>query len=234
METAERPGYPVASAQRYQAGLIIALLSARPLRIRNFQALTIGQSLRWDGERYWLTFGTADTKMRMAIDEPLPDELRPYLENFLRTWRPILLRQAKRHGRISTHRRLWVDTYGSPMKENTLRSLIERYTKKGFGTAIWPHLFRDCLLSSVAVDQPDLMRISSTLLGHASATTGEKRYNQARMLDASRRYGSTISAIRARILSVPEPEACRPIEDQSAFQVVKSIARSSGTTRENI
>jgi hypothetical protein len=29
------------SAQRYQSGLIIALLAARPLRIRNFQAITL-------------------------------------------------------------------------------------------------------------------------------------------------------------------------------------------------
>jgi len=37
----------VAPAQRYQSGLIIALLAARPLRIRNFQAIAIGTSLRW-------------------------------------------------------------------------------------------------------------------------------------------------------------------------------------------
>ena len=54
----------VAAAQPYQAGLIIALLAARPLRIRNFQALTIGGSLRWDQTRYWLTFVTEDTKMQ--------------------------------------------------------------------------------------------------------------------------------------------------------------------------
>jgi hypothetical protein len=37
------------------------------------------------------------------------------------------------------------------MKEFTLRGLIKRYTKMKFGTALWPHLFRDCLLTSVAV-----------------------------------------------------------------------------------
>ena len=48
----------VAAAKRYQAGLIIALLAARPLRIRNLQTLTIGKTLRWDGKYYWLTFST--------------------------------------------------------------------------------------------------------------------------------------------------------------------------------
>ena len=70
-----------------------------------------------------------------------------------------------------------------------------------FGTAVWPHLFRDCLLTSLAVDQPELMRISATLLGHQSSITGEKHYNQARMLDASRRFGRTVSEIRQALLS---------------------------------
>jgi hypothetical protein len=120
----------VAATQRYQAGLIIALLAARPLRIRNFQVITIGESLRWDGRHYWLTFGTHETKMRMPIDEPLPDDLSHYLEAFLKRRRPVLLRQARKFGGTSTHRRLWVDIYGKPMNENTLREVIKRYTRK--------------------------------------------------------------------------------------------------------
>ena len=61
-------------------GLVIALLVARPLRIRNFQAITIGKSLRWDGARYWLTFGPEETKTGGPINEPIPDDLIPYLE----------------------------------------------------------------------------------------------------------------------------------------------------------
>jgi integrase/recombinase XerD len=212
MDTADRGnGRTVGAAQRYQSGLIIALLAARPLRIRNFQAITIGESLRWDGVRYWLAFTTDDTKMHMPIEEPLPDDLIPYLEAFFRTWRLVLLRQARKYDGEPTHRRLWVDRFGKPMKESTLRSLIKRFTEKEFGTAIWPHLFRDCLLTSVAVDQPDLMRIGATLLGHASSRTGEKHYNQARMLDASRRYGLTISKLREALLAVPEGEDDRSV-----------------------
>jgi integrase/recombinase XerD len=176
------------------------LLAVRPLRIRNFQAITIGESLRWDGASYWLIFDTNETKTNTPIEEPLPHDLMPYLELFLTTWRPVLLRQAKKYGGASAHRRLWVDRFGNPMKEFTLRSLIKRYIGNEFGTAVWPHLFRDCLLTSVAIDQPDLMRISATLLGHASFSTGEKHYNQARMLDASRRYGKTIFKLRQAIL----------------------------------
>jgi hypothetical protein len=147
MDTADRgKGKTVHAAQRYQSGLIIALLAVRPLRIRNFQAITIGESLRWDGANYWLIFGTDATKTHTPIEEPLPDDLTPYLELFLRTWRPALLRQAKKYGGASAHRRLWVDRFGNPMKEFTLRSLIKRYTENEFGIGLWPHPARPCQL----------------------------------------------------------------------------------------
>ena len=186
----------VAAALRYQSGFAIALLAARPLRIRNFQAITIGESLRWDGSAYWLTFSTADTKTRTAIDEPFPSELRPYLEAFLKTWRRVLLRQASKFGYRSDHGRLWVGRNGAPMKESTLRQMVERYTEKQFGTALWPHLFRDCLLTSIAMDQPDLLESSAVFLGHSNLDTGQKHYNQARMVDASRRFAKLMSELR--------------------------------------
>jgi hypothetical protein len=118
----------------------------------------------------------------------------------------VLVRQADKYKGDAAHRRLWVDIFGAPMKENTLRQLIERYTARQFGTAIWPHLFRDCLLTSLAERQPDLMTIGATLLGYAGSDTGEKHYNQARMREASRRYGRAISDLREALLSAPVAE----------------------------
>ena len=199
------PGENIMPALRYQAGLIIALLAARPLRIRNFQALTVGRSLRWDGRRYWLTFSGEETKTGGPIDEPLPDDLAPYLEAFLKLRRPVLLQQASKFGNDPMHRRLWVDRAGKPLREGGLRDFIKRYTEKEFGTALWPHLFRDCLLTSVAIDQPDLMKISATLLGHSSPATGEKHYNQSRMIDAGRRFASSVSELRDEFLGTRRP-----------------------------
>jgi hypothetical protein len=50
------------------------------------------------------------------------------------------------------------------------------------------------------------MQSSAALLGHASFKTGEKHYNQARMLDAGRRYGAAIRALRGSFLAAPEDE----------------------------
>ena len=210
METADQgPGQAIRAAQRYQAGLIIALLAARPLRIRNFQDITIGESLRWDSRNYWLTF--ADSKTYQPIDEPCPQDLLPYLDEFLRGRRLILLQQAAKFGSADPlHRRLWVDRVGKPMRENTLRDTIKSYTAAEFGEPLWPHLFRDCLLTSVATDRPDLMGISARLLGHTTLKTGEKHYNQACTLDASRRYGLAILNLRETFLDAIRAEQRAP------------------------
>jgi hypothetical protein len=50
------------------------------------------------------------------------------------------------------------------------------------------------------------MRIGAAVLGHASSPTGEKHYNQARILEASRRFGTTISSLREALLAAPKGE----------------------------
>jgi hypothetical protein len=225
METLDEAPSALRAAYRYQAGLVIALLAARPLRIRNFQDITIGQSLRWDADRYWLTF--SDSKTGMAIDEPCPGDLIPYLDEFLRRHRPVLMRQILRfHSADPLHRRLWVDRVGKPMRESALRDLIKTYTAAEYGRPLWPHLFRDCLLTSVAIDQPDLMSISARLLGHSSLRTGERHYNQASMLDASRRYGMAILELREQFLDTIRNE-------QTRSDRLGSPPRQEGTRRRN-
>jgi integrase/recombinase XerD len=59
-------------------------------------------------------------------------------------------------------------------------------TREGLGQPINPHLFRDCAVTSVAIDDPAHIGIASRLLGHRTRSTTERYYNQARGLEASR------------------------------------------------
>ena len=181
---------------------MIALLAVRPLRIRNFQAITIGESLCYDQAQYWLTFNAEETKTGRSIDEPIPNNLMPYLERYLKVHRIQLLRKEAKHASALTHRRLWIDRQGDPMEEFTLRSRIVAYTKVHFGLAIWPHLFRDCLFTTIAVEQPEMIKQGNILLGHTSFATGEKYYNQAGMMDASRKYTTAILELRTSFITV--------------------------------
>ena len=59
-----------------------------------------------------------------------------------------------------------------------------------------PHLFRDCAATTIAIEDPEHVRIASQILGHRSAATTERYYNQAQTIDAARRYQDFLVALR--------------------------------------
>ena len=174
---------------QYRDGLIIALLAARPLRLKNLTAIVIGQHLVKVDTVYWLRFDADEVKNRKPIDVPLPPELGPYLDTYLSTHRPPLLA-----GRSSN--RLWILINGDGMQAKTIYYRVTRRTKRAFGASISPHLFRDCAATSIAIQDPEHVRMAATLLGHHSLTTTQKYYDQSRMLAAGRHYQSTVTAMR--------------------------------------
>ena len=180
---------PVRRAIGFRDGLMIALLAARPLRRRNLAAIVIGTNLLRTGNQFWLRFVAGETKNRRPIDVPLPVELTPFMERYLDVHRPALL-----DGSNAEH--LWVSSKGRPMSIPTIYGRIMKLTRDEFGVGINPHLFRDCAATSVAVDDPDHVRISAALLGHCSLSTTQRYYDQSRMLAAGRRYQQQMMSIR--------------------------------------
>jgi len=74
--------------------------------------------------------------------------------------------------------------------------MIVEQTRAVFGHSVNPHLFRDCLATSVAVDDPNHFGIAARLLGHRNQATTERYYDQARSIDAIRRHQELIIGIR--------------------------------------
>jgi integrase len=64
------------------------------------------------------------------------------------------------------------------------------------GKAISPHLFRDCAVTCIALENPRHIRIASPLLGHRTLSTTEKYYNQARGVEASRIMQNYLLSLR--------------------------------------
>ena len=58
------------------------------------------------------------------------------------------------------------------------------------------HLFRDGATTTVAVEASAEISIAGHLPGHADPTTSEKCYNQARGVEASRRYYVALDDLR--------------------------------------
>ncbi len=192
-------------AMQFRDGLLIALLAARPLRLKNLTGLALELSLVRRGQEWWIIIPAEETKTHEPIEVPWPQALNSVLATYLATYRPILCRLRNRWTRpVGTA--LWVSTHGSPMGERALYDVIVGQTKTAFGRSVNPHLFRDCAATSIAIEDPEHVRMASQILGHRSAATTERYYNQARTIDAARRYQDFLIRLRQGTM-MEEPES---------------------------
>ena len=67
----------------YRDTLIVLLLSAAPVRLRNLAMIEIGVHLTLDEDRATLRFTEGETKNRQRLTHPLPRHVRPYLQHYL-------------------------------------------------------------------------------------------------------------------------------------------------------
>ena len=192
--------FAIERAVLYRDGLIIALLAHRPLRIRTFAAITLGQHLTQRDKEWWLAFAAADTKTRQPIEMPFPDALVPHLELYIDQHRPVLLKGKPVPGqeRRATAA-LWIAKGGRMMSSDAINVQVTTHTRTAFGQPVNPHLFRDCAATSIAIQDPERVRMIVPILGHSTIATSERHYNQARTLEASRRYQQAIGRTRRTV-----------------------------------
>jgi integrase/recombinase XerD len=179
----------------YRDGLLIALLAARPLRLRNLAALALGRNLVRRGEDWWIEICADETKTHEPIEVPWPRRITPQLEHYLSDVRPLLARMRGRWTRPAGEA-LWLSTDGSPMTAKSIYDRVITRTRAALGRSVNPHLFRDCAATSVALDDPAHVRIASRLLGHRSSSTTERHYNQASAVEASRQVQAFLLSLR--------------------------------------
>ncbi len=195
MQHASDANTPWRRVMQYRDGLIIALLAACPLRLRNLAMLWIGESFIRHGNEWWIDIPGSATKTGVPLAFPLPVELTVFVDDYLARYRPLLLGMRQR-GVHPAGDALWISTAGSAMSYDSFYGPITRRTRAAFGRSVNPHLFRDCAATSVAVDDPDHVRIVAPLLGHVSLSTSERHYNQARSHEAARRWQEHVMTLR--------------------------------------
>lgn len=195
MATAADAGSSLAQAIRYRDGLAVAFLAARPLRRRNLAGLRIGQSLVQRAGTWWLEITGEETKTARPISLPVPGVLSQAIDIYLVVHHPILAGRCAGRPR-APEAALWLSKHGVPMSEDSLYGRIVQVTAAHFGRPINPHLFRDCLATSIAVDDPDHILIAAILLGHTSIATTDRYYIQASSLQAVRRWQEYVLRLR--------------------------------------
>ena len=174
----------------FRDALIVALLITCPtMRLANLSMIEIGQHLLRGKDSCELRFAAHEMKARKPVEIPIPESLLPYLGHYIETVRPALL------GATDTTR-LWITRYGQPMTGKALNGSICKVTERAFGKPINPHLFRDCAVTTVALEDPRHIGIAPSILAHTDPRTTHAHYIQAQQVDASRRLRRSLEMLR--------------------------------------
>ncbi len=182
---AEEPAECVHAAIRYRDTLMLAFLAARPLRRSNLAAIRVGTHLIAIGDGYKLVFEAHEMKNRRPFEIGLNQRLVPFMARYIAERRPLLLKDKETD-------RLWINYRRQPMSGQAIYHHVTKTTKTLFGHSINPHLFRDAMATSVAIEDPEHVRIIMVLNGHSSLRTDERHYIQAGSIDAGRQYHAMI------------------------------------------
>ncbi len=176
----------------YRDGLLIAILSLRPIRRRTLTLIRIGDHLQNIGQKYHFVFRPADTKNRKPLEYPLPDLLTDYLDRYLRRYRRLIPGSEN-------HAALWASAKGNPLSSGSIYRQIMKRTKAAFGVAISPHLFRDCAATTLATYQPDQVLVGAGLLGHSDLRAIHSHYIHAQTIKAGKAHQNAINALRGSL-----------------------------------
>jgi integrase/recombinase XerD len=188
----------LARAVWFRDGLMIAFLAHRPLRLSNLAAVMLGRHLIRQTRGYRLFFTAEEVKNRRPIDTAVPTSLVSDFDRYLDHHRPVLLTRGGRERPVMCEA-LWVSEAATPLNPGSIPNRIKKHTSAAFGRYLSPHLFRDCAATTIAVDDPKHARSIMNILGHSTPATSEKHYNQARSLEASRRYEKVIANLIRRL-----------------------------------
>jgi integrase len=190
MAGAEAVRGDVPRALRFRNGLVIAMLTAAPIRLRNLAMIEIGRHLTRRGEEYWLAFESHEMKGRRPFECPLPGPVGDAVDAYLRLHRPALLK--------SPSDRLLISLRGKPIHPVSLCERIRTTTRSILGAAMSPHRFRDMAATSIALEDPENVGLATPLLAHSSPAVTQKHYIRARQRDAARQVGDVVVALRRR------------------------------------
>jgi integrase/recombinase XerD len=178
----------------FRDSLMLALLAARPLRLKNFTALARGQHLIQVAKGWEIYIPGEETKTGQPLHVSVPELLVPYLNTYLERVRPTFLKPDTQETN-----RLWLGFKGRPLTAHSLYCRIIVITELLLGRSINPHLLRDCAATTLSTKSPEDALTAAALLGHRNFRTTERYYIRANQLEASRQVGMLIDRIRSGV-----------------------------------
>jgi integrase/recombinase XerD len=181
----------------FRDGLAIALLAVRPLRLANFVALKTGESLQFRGQTLWICFEGHETKNGRPLEFLFPHDIRSQYEHYQQFVRPYLALGNGQQG-DRAQGMFWLSGTGTPLSRHALYSIIRKRTSERFGQPVNPHLFRDCIATSIANEWSDLIWTIPHLLGHWNSETSEAVYIHSRGVPEQAVFSEHVRNLRQR------------------------------------
>lgn len=186
-------------AARFRDGLMVAFLGFHPLRLRNLASLRVGHHLVREGTSFVLKLAATETKGGQAYEAVITRPLAEAINEYLMHQRPVLV-NAKGRWHATAGHAFWISRDGSPCSEKTFANIVVKHVIGADGRSFSPHLFRSCSATSIATKAPHSIDLIPAVLGHSSPKTGERYYNMAKSLEASRTHGAMIEDLQQQIL----------------------------------
>ena len=176
-------------ARGVRNGLMIALLAFCPIRIKNFAALEIGETLKEVDGTWWIALPRNIMKSSRPDERRVPAVLNSCIDIYLNQSRALLLRSE-----ASTNA-LWISsTTGRAMTKKNLGTLISKITLKTLGVDVSPHLFRTAAATTAAAYGGNTPHLASAVLGHTDPRVTEEHYNRPSSMNASKIYAEIINS----------------------------------------
>lgn len=182
----------------YRNGLLIALFAARAPRVRSMASLRLGRTVIRNGKGYKLVFEKEDVKTSRPIEYQAPAGLSSAIDRYIACERAELL--AGQH-----HDRFWVNKYGEPLSADNIGDMIQRQSKRSFGSAFGPHRFRHAMGTTAPLADPAHPGVAAAVLG-VSGRMVEEHYNRASQADVAHRFQASLSQERGRLQSLARRE----------------------------
>ena len=148
MQTAKLDAPRRADLIRYRNGLLIAMFASRARRLRSMSLLRIGHEFTRIADFYRAELQPEQVKTGKYDVFTLPKSLTPYIEKYLETVRPALLR-GKRHDA------LWIGINGKQLERKGIEGMVGRRSKARFDVTFGPHRFRHAIATTAPLRAPE-------------------------------------------------------------------------------
>jgi hypothetical protein len=155
--------------------------------------MRLGNELKRLDSSYAIAIPETQTKNYRPYERSLDAALTPFIDRYLKHYRQVLLGPSNSDS-------VWIAWGGRGMSSGSFSHRLRMITSEELGKAIPPHFVRDCVMTSLADEDPKHVWLSMSLLHHADPRIAEKHYNLASDSSAVKHYQASIGQLRRKLV----------------------------------